>query len=427
MQPGDALELDIERPAFGGDVLARAPDGRVVFLRGAAPGDRVRATVTQARRRFLRAEVVEIVAGGPERVAPFCAHFERCGGCPWQAVAPAAQQAALADHVERLVRRLDARAEVAPLWSSPVVRGWRATARLHWADGALGYHGAGGRDLVDVDACPVLAPEAAALLVDVRALLGPYLRGRGTLRITAAPGAGSGTVTLAPEVGGGDLAGPLRRLVAESARCHGAVLRRKGRPDLRVGAPVDLLGPAAVPHPAGSFVQAHQAGNAALVAAVVEAVAGSAGGGGPVLELFAGSGNFTFALAEAGVEVVAVEADVEAVAALSAGASARGLEGRIRARAGDAAHLPDGAFSTALVDPPRAGAAEAVAALHRAGVARLVYVSCDPATFERDARALVERGWRVARARAFDLFPHTGHVELVAVLTRALTVASGDH
>ena len=362
----------MERAAFGGDVIARAPDGRVVFLRAAAPGDVVRARITQAKKRFLRAERLEVLAAGP-RAEALCPHFERCGGCPWMAVPRAVQRETLRAHV---ARALDV--EVPPIEPTAGV-GWRATARVHWRAGRLGFHAAGSSEVVDVDACPVLAPEVATLYAEVRGL---ELQGRGTLRITAAPGQ-VGTV-------------------------------RVERGQLRLGALRGAGGNVfdGVRHPAGSFVQAHRAGNATLVAAVVDALADA----GRVLELFAGSGNLSLALAARGVSVLAVEQDPQAVAALNAEAARRGLP--VEARAGDAADPPVDGHRVALVDPPRSGAATAVRALHDRGVQRIAYVSCDPATLARDARTLRDLGWTLDSARAFDLFPHTGHVEVLALLTR---------
>jgi len=371
---GEVHELTVERAAFGGDVIARAPDGRVVFLRGAAPGDRVRVRITQAKKRFLRAVRLELLAAG-EGAEPFCPYFETCGGCPWMAIPRSVQRETLRAHV---ARALDV--AVAGL-EATLGHGWRSTARVHWQDGAVGFHAYGSDAVVDVEACPVLSPEVARLYADLR---GRALRGRGTVRLTAAPGAEGGTVFV-----------------------------ERGRLRLPRGRRLDVFD--GVPHPAGSFVQAHRPGNARLVAAVVAAL----GDAERVLELYAGSGNFTFALAARGVAVTAVESDPSAVRALRDEARRRDFE--VDVRRGDAAVPPASGHRVALVDPPRAGAREAVRALHQAGVARIAYVSCNPATLARDVDWLRPRGWRVSSARAFDLFPHTGHVEVLAVLDRVET------
>jgi 23S rRNA (uracil1939-C5)-methyltransferase len=398
-------------------VLARLPDGRVAFLRGAAPGDVVEAVVTEDRPRYVRADVVRRVQAGPEAVAAFCGVFERCGGCPWQTVPPEAQRAALEAHVHRVLGRAAAAQagdppRLLPIVHAPPDRAWRSTVRLHWADGRLGFRMAGRHDLVDIDACPVVTPEVQALLTDVRAALLPGLKGEGTLRITAAPGAASGTLALEPAAPG--LAAGLEAFVTASDRCHGAVLLEPGRKARSFGDPVNRFGAARVPHPAASFVQAHQPGNARLVEAVV-----AAAGEGPVLELFAGSGNFTLPLVTAGVRVTAVESDAAAVARLRDEARFRNLSERLTAEHADAARPPRGEWPTLLLDPPRAGFRDVTAVADRIGAWRIVYVSCDPATLARDVASLVAAGWRLDEAAPFDLFPHTGHVEVLAVLGRA--------
>ena len=116
--------------------------------------------------------------------------------------------------------------------------------------------------------------------------------------------------------------------------------------------------------------------------------------------------------------MTAVEIDPAAVDALNRAAAARGLAERLRAVAGDAASMPSGRYDSVLIDPPRSGAGDAIEGLCCTEATRLLYVSCDAATLGRDVRQLVGRGWRVEHARAFDLFPHTGHVEVVATVAR---------
>jgi 23S rRNA (uracil1939-C5)-methyltransferase len=391
---------------FGGEVLAHAPDGRVVLLRGAAPGDVVEVRVTEARPRLLRAEVVRRIAAGAGAVEPFCPLVARCGGCPWQGIDPAVQIAALDEHVRRALGRAAGQGEP-PRFLPPVsgaARGWRSTVRMRWEGGRLGFREAGSHALTDVPECPVVTPEVAALLAEVRADLLPALRGAGTLRLTAAPGAASGTVALEPERPGDAPPDRVAAFVRTAKHCHGAVM-----PGRAFGDPVNRFG--GVPHPAGSFVQAHQPGNAFLVAAVVEA----AGPPGEVLELFAGSGNFTLALAAAGHRVTAVESDPAAVERLRTEAGRRGLGDRVAAIHGDAGRPPARA-PLIVLDPPRAGFRQLPAVA--SGARRVVYVSCDPATLARDVTAMVQAGWRLEEARVFDLFPHTGHAEALAVLGR---------
>lgn len=421
MQVGDRLELTIERPAFGGGVIARAPDGRVVFLRGAAPGDRVAAELIEVKKRFARGRIIDVTPG-ETRAEPFCPHVEACGGCPWMTIPIADQRAALQAHVERELRDLGPTV-FEPIATAAPTRAWRSTARLHWQDGALGYRAAGSQAVVDIDRCPVLRPPLDAMYAALRARVGPHLSGEGSVRLTADPDAPSGTLALHAQSRLSDETRQALRALLDAADSpiHGIWLDdgTASRGLGRVHAVLD-----GVKHPAQSFVQAHRDGNRALTAAVVEAVC--AGPEGPVLELFAGSGNFTFGLARAGRAVTAVEIDPAAGAALSAAAVEQGVGSRVRTLVADAGRLaadldwPHGRPTVALLDPPRAGARWAIDRLAALpGLRRVVYISCNPATLRRDARRLAGRGWRLARARAFDLFPHTGHVEALAVFERA--------
>jgi 23S rRNA (uracil1939-C5)-methyltransferase len=414
---GDRLTVTLERPAFGGDLLSRAPDGRVLLVAGGAPGDRVEVRLTVVERRWLRGRVEALVEPAADRAEPFCAWADRCGGCPWHAVPPVAQRAALAAHVERTLTRAGGPHVAEPLWAAEPGLHWRSTARLQVENDRVGYFSAGTRRLVEPDACAALSPEVEALRLHASATARRVRpRGGGTLRLTARPGAPSGTLTLFPEASarGWDawaaalLGGP----------CHGVRLRPadEGAPT-DYGRVEDALGPAEVPHPAGSFVQAHQPGAAAVLEQVLTWLAVPAGA--EVLELYAGSGHFTLALLETDRRVTAVERDPAAAARLTREVTRRGYaaSGAARIITGDAARFPTGTWQAVLVDPPRTGAREAVPALVRRPPSRLVYVSCDPATLARDVAELVAGGARLERARAFELFPHTGHVEVVALLT----------
>lgn len=421
---GEIAEVVVERPSFGGKAIARLPDGRVAFISGGAPGDRATVEITASKKRFAEARVSALLEPGADRVAPFCAAVGRCGGCPWQVIALGAQREALQAHVARLLTRVEPTVEMAPLWAEGPDRGWRATTRVHWRDREVGFYGPGSRALVPVARCPVMTPEVSALFEAVRAHMASALVGVGSIRLTADPGAASGTVALQPGPSAPSveaLAATLERFVARSVVCHGGViLGRRGRVLRQVGHPSNAFGAMGVAHPAGGFVQAHRAGNQAMVAHVVEAALEICPGGGRVLELFSGSGNFTLALAEAGCHVRAVEHDAGAVACLARVAASKGLEARVEVTDGDADRpVPRGAPVDVLVlDPPRAGARGVMGSMADSGARRVVYVSCDPATLARDLELAIEGGWRLSRARAFELFPHTGHVETVVVLDR---------
>ena len=407
---GAEVELSILRLADAGKAIAHLPDGRVVFLRGGAPGDVVRARLTRVKKRFAEGTIIEQLKAGADTVKPFCGLHAECGGCPWQRASRQTQAEALQEHVERLLARAVG-APVSLTWhATDDTLAWRSTARLHWQDRNLGYHLPNSKQVLNVPACPVLAPPLPAMLAAVRAHF--PLTGTGSIRLTAQPGAESGTVWIQPRPRATSPQRKAAKALLNADAVHGVVIDGQ-----RMGYAIDRLGPLDIPHPTGGFVQAHQPGNQLLVKAAVAAC----GAPGEVLELYAGAGNFTFALTAAGHSVTAIEIDATAARSLKDEAERR--DAPVETKAGDAAKLNEslrktGVPETALIDPPRAGAAEAVAALHEAGVKRLVYVSCDPATLARDVGWLVERGWALESAQGFDLFPHTGHVESLCVVTR---------
>ncbi|HUH05848.1 MAG TPA: TRAM domain-containing protein, partial [Kofleriaceae bacterium] len=190
----DLGELTIESLAAGGDAIARAPDGRVVFVARGAPGDRVRVRVLEAKKSFYRAEVTEVIAAGPDRVEPRCPLFlaGTCGGCQWQHVSAPAQAAAKDALVRASLRHLiEAGLEVAPLARPLPAYEWRRRTRMHWvrprnAERALvGFTAPRSQRLVDVEVCVQLEPALGGALAAVRSGLAPRLTGHGDIELLA--------------------------------------------------------------------------------------------------------------------------------------------------------------------------------------------------------------------------------------------------
>ena len=419
MRPPDhdrTLDLSIERLAFGGDAIARH-DGRVVFVPLAAPGDRVRAAVVERRRDWLRAELSEVVSPGPDRVAPRCPVFGTCGGCQWQQVSPEAQRAAKAAIVREQLARLGGirDVDVRPVRAAPDAWGYRARITLV-ADGRrLGFHRARSHRLVEVDDCAIADPVLSAHLETARTWAST-LRGAPT-RVTLAR-APDGVVLVAalpakpvpPDVSATE------RLLAASAAVRGAILVGAGTrivvgdPGLRVPVEPDL----ALEVPADAFTQVHAAANLLLVAAVLEA--SQLGPGSRILDLYCGAGNFALPLARRGASVTGIERSAIAVDAARANAARLGLTARFHCAAVEdmLGRLPPQPVDLVVLDPPRSGAPGVARVLAGRRPPRVVYVSCDPATLARDARALTATGYRLAHVQPVDLFPQTYHVETVA-------------
>lgn len=407
----ETLELHIGAVAAGGSCVARAPDGRVVFVRHTLPGERVRAVVTSATTSFLRADAIEVLEASPDRVESACPYAGpgRCGGCDWQHVSLPAQRrlkaALVAEQLQRLAG-VEPTIEVEQVPGAPDGLGWRTRVQFSVApSGRAGLRRHRSHELEPVDFCLIASP-------DVEAVGAEALRWPGA--------AGVEVIALGSQ-----------RVVSVTSRGSGTGRGRARVPEVDAGVVVDGhagRGPHGIRHAvlgrsfevaAGVFWQVHPGAAAALAQAVLDGL--DPRPGERALDLYAGAGLFAALLGERvgpSGSVLAVESDPRACAD-----AARNTDDqphvRIRTAAVDAALLARAGHPDLVVlDPPRAGAGLAVThALAGLRPRRLAYVACDPASFARDLRVLLDVGWELSSLRAFDLFPMTEHVELVAVLT----------
>lgn len=427
----ETVLLTVERVGAQGDGAA-LHDGRRVYAPRTAAGDVVRATVTRGGADADRARVEEIVSPGPgRRAAPPCPHVDRCGGCSVQHL----DDETYADWKQGVLRDALNRAGFGDAPIAPMVGarpGERRRARFALLRRGryvfAGYNERASKLLVDLTDCPVSVPALPALLPGLRTLMLSVLRdGEGC---DAAATLTAGGVDLL-------LIGPARldldARVRLAAFAEAADLARLSwRPDetgatepvaARRPAFVDFAGvPAATP--AGGFLQATAAGETALRTEILQATAGA----GKIVDLFCGAGTFSLPLAarikaEGGRKsgVAAFDGDREATAALAqAGARAQlPLTAQARDLFRDplsAAELR--AFDAAVFDPPRAGAAAQAAELARSGVPVVAAASCNPTSFVRDARTLVDGGYALTRVVPVDQFLWSAHLELVAVFEK---------
>ncbi len=454
MTATDGEWLEIDALDLEGQGVARRPDGKVVFVEGALPGERVQVQVTRRKAQWEQAVATAIARPSAQRVAPACPHFGlhagACGGCKMQHLHPAAQvavkQRVLEDQMrhlakvrpERVLRPIEG-----PAW------GYRQRARLSVRHvpkkgGVLvGFHERKSSYVADMTSCRVLAPSVGTLLVPLRALVASMDARDRLPQIEVAVGeTAGGTVTalvlrhLEP-LGERDVA----RLRA-FAREHGVQwwLQPSGPDSARRlddgGAELAYALPefgVVMPFRPTDFTQVNHAVNRVLVQRALRLL--DPRPDERVIDWFCGLGNFTLPLATRSREVLGVEGSAALLERAGTNAVRNGLAARTRFEARnlfeiDAAALA--AFGTAerwLVDPPREGAFALVKALVElqaqppAGWApprRIVYVSCNPATLARDAGLLVHQGgWRPSAAGVVNMFPHTAHVESIAVFDRA--------
>jgi len=424
--PGDALFLVIDRLAAGGDGVGRI-GAKVVFVPRTAPGDELEVEVCEERRTWCRARVLRIVKPGPDRAVPSCAHFGSCGGCDWQHLTYPAQLAAKRSVVEDALRRighLDP-TTVAPTIPSPLELGYRHRARLHISlrDGAaaFGFFRTGTHAVVPLESCPVLHPALNGILGGLaetgrrhprafalcnEARIDTGWEGAAVRLLLRGGRGGTGTIPAAAGLALRDAAAArgLRLLLDDSS-----------------GEPLVLgPGPEALVTTGEAFTQINLRQNQTLVDLAVALAAPVPGE--EILDLCCGLGNLALPAATRGGRVTGVDLDGQAI--VQARENARRL-GRaatfVRDDAAAAVLALAGAgrrFPLVLLNPPRAGAREAVAAIPALSPSRIVVVSCDPATLARDAAALAAAGYILEATRPVDLFPQTAHVETVALFRR---------
>ncbi|MGE0723410.1 MAG: class I SAM-dependent RNA methyltransferase [Alphaproteobacteria bacterium] len=425
MTPEAEREVEIATLGAGGDGIAEA-DGERLYVPLSVPGDRLVVRLEAARGDGRRARIVRRIADGPARRDAPCGHFGDCGGCALQHLSTGVY----ADWkrgrvVECLAQRgLDPGVVGPPVAAPPGDRRrLRVTAERVGGRLVIGLNARESHRIVAIAECPVAAPPLVQVLPLLRAGLASLwpARAKGTIALTLTE---TGIDML--------LAVPIRLDAPARARLA-AIADAADLARLSVAAGEDdapepiavrrtpriTFGDVAVAPPPGSFLQAGAAAEGALVEAVRAAIPDRA----RIADLFAGCGTFTFPLARHARRLVAVDRDGPAIDALDAAARAAGLGGRLAVQRRDLDRRPLAgaelaAFDVVLLDPPRAGAAAQARALAMAAMATVVYVSCNPATFARDARTLVDGGLALDGVVPVDQFLWSTHVELVAVFRR---------
>ncbi len=407
-------QLTISRLGHQGDGVADGP----IYAPRTLPGEIVSGVIDGAQLTDIRIE-----SPSPQRVQAPCRHYKSCGGCQLQH----ASDGFLAEWKQDIVRTALAaqglEAPLRPIHTSPPHSRRRATlaARRTKKGATVGFHGRASDVITEIPDCHLLDPALLAALPMVESLARAGASRKTPLAVTLTASE-TGLDVLVRE--GKPLDGPLRITLAGIVESHdlarltwGDELIAMARP------PVQRFGTAQVVPPPGAFLQATPDGEAALRAAVSEITTGAT----RIVDLFAGCGTFALPLA-AEATVLAVEGDTAMLTALDAGwRKAEGLK-PVTTETRDLFRrplLPDelnpfGApYEAAVIDPPRAGAEAQIAELARARTPVIAYVSCNPVTFARDARGLVDAGYRLDWVQVVDQFRWSSHTELAACLTHA--------
>ncbi|GAB1378055.1 class I SAM-dependent RNA methyltransferase [Pararhodobacter aggregans] len=380
----------------------------------ALPGEEVRGEAVDGRIAQPK-----ILTPSADRVAAPCRHYKACGGCALQHASDAFVQEWKTGVVRQALAGQGLEAPFRDTLTSPAGTRRRATlAGRRLKSGALvGFHGRASDTVTAIPGCTLLDPALVAVIPALEALVTEGGSRKGEVRLTVTRYAEGVEVSVEE---GKPLDRALRLALPQIAGAHRlARLVWNGEVLLQEAPPSLLMGRARVSPPPGAFLQATPQGEAALKAAVIEAL----GGAKQVVDLFAGCGTFALPLAET-AEVHAVEGAAPMLAALDLGwRNATGLK-RVTTEARDLFRrplMPDELkrFDAAVIDPPRAGAEAQVAELAQAAVPVIAHVSCNPVTFARDARVLVGAGYRLDWVQVVDQFRWSAHVELVARFSRA--------
>lgn len=382
-------------------------------------GERVLARGSGERR-----DLVEVLEASAERQAPPCPHFGACGGCALQHWRHAPYLDWKVERLRGTLARQRLEADILPPFAARP--GTRRRLALHARSGGrdaarLGYKARRSWDLVDVAVCPIADPALQAAIPAMKRLARPLFehpKSAPTLHVTLTATGIDIDVTGVERRSGGLSADARMRIAEYAAEADFARVTLDGEAAYMARGPQVRVGPATVTLPAGGFLQAVEAAEAAMADFAAEASAGAE----RIADLYCGVGAFTFRLARI-APVLAADSAAGAIRALTAAlATAPGLKG-VSAEARDLARRPVLAeelrkVDVVVFDPPRAGAVEQTAELARSGVARVVGVSCNAGTFARDARVLVDAGFRLERVLPVDQFLWSPHMELVGVFSR---------
>jgi 23S rRNA (uracil1939-C5)-methyltransferase len=413
----DVVErLAIDHVGHRGEGVAFA-DGEAVYVPYTLGGETVEVAPTAGhpdRRRLLAIE-----HASPERVAPFCPHFGVCGGCATQHWEIERYRAWKHQLVVETLKQAKLACEVSPLIDAHGLGRRRITlhARMGTHDVLkVGFTAANSHDVIPVDRCPILDPGLNGALDAAWALAEPLISTAKPLdiQITATDGGLDVDVR-----GSGPLASAMITTLSRICEQHRlARLTRHGELVLMRSPPVISIGTAQVTLPPGSFLQATVAGEETLAALVAEAC----GRAKNIADLFCGVGPFALRLA-AKARIAAFDSDAGAVTALQKAATATSGLKPVKAETRDLFRRPLVAqelrdFDAVVFDPPRQGAQAQALQLAASKIGTVIAVSCNIATFARDARILVDGGFRLEKVTPVDQFRYTPHVELVARLTR---------
>ncbi|WP_127957343.1 23S rRNA (uracil(1939)-C(5))-methyltransferase RlmD [Serratia microhaemolytica] len=403
--------------------------GKTLFVSGVLPGEQAEVQLTENRRQFAKAKRVRLINHSPQRRQPRCPHFATCGGCQQQHASIELQQQSKLAALNRLLLNQTAQLPPTEAVISGPAYGYRRRARLalQWQNKQqrllIGFRQAESAQLVPLQQCPVLVPELTQLLVPLQQCLASLTAAKrlGHVELVQAD---NGTMLVLRHLDA--LQSVDRQTLLRFAAQHALTLYLAGDSEqlelLHGEPPYYLLDGMRLAFGPRDFIQVNSTVNQQMVAQALEWLAITASD--RVLDLFCGMGNFSLPLAKRAKEVVAVEGVATLVAKGQYNAQYHSLSNLSFFHANleeDLSQQPwaTQGFDKVLLDPARAGAAGVMPHIVKLAPQRVVYVSCHPATLARDSSVLLAAGYRLAGVRMLDMFPHTGHLESMALFTHA--------
>ena len=417
--------LDLDRLAYGGAALGRSSDGRAVFVPFGLPGERVRVRPVEGKRGFIRAELLEVLAASPQRIAPKCRHFETCGGCHYQHMPYEAQLSAKAEVLRDQLQRIGKIADppAGSMVACPQPWNYRNHVQFHLTeDGRLGYVRAGvganekdpsGKDVLPVSECHLPEAQLGALWPQLS-----FEPGTTVERVSLRAGVDDLLLVLESQ----QLEPPEMELEAGISVVHlvgGDALVMAGEDHLHMQVLDQSFRVSAA-----SFFQV----NTPMAGRMVEHLLGVLPlPVGTLLDVYCGVGLFSAFLAPRCERLIAIESSESACEDYGANLDAfdhvelyQGTAGVVVPALAEQVGKSTHGQTTVLVDPPRAGLdRRSVDGIVNLRPGTIAYVSCDPATLARDAARLVAGGYRLTQVTPFDLFPQTYHIESISLFELA--------
>jgi 23S rRNA (uracil1939-C5)-methyltransferase len=420
------LELDIDRLSYGPYGVGRM-DGKAIMVPRSAPGDRVVARIIESKERYSIGEIVKLITPSPLRQTPPCPYAGDCGGCTWQHIGYPeqlkAKQQSVADALRR-IGKLD-NFDLKPIIASPSAEHYRRRIRLQVsAVKRLGFYSSASHHVVEIDNCQIAAHPLNHVIAALRSWLDQLATTVEHIEVSSGDEPGQTVVTVAANapLSSSDEA-LCAKLVDPANSIHGAIVHgndwRKtwGDPSITVTLDDQLT----LKLDADTFTQVNAEANRLMLIQLLNA--GAFDKQDRVLELYAGAGNFTLPIAKRVGGITAVEGFRNAVTS----GKLNGQRNAIDNIHWTCAPVPRAVsqlkkqrvkFTKIVLDPPRTGAKGIESDIAALGAAMILYVSCNPTTLARDLAALSQHGYKLLFVQPIDFFPHTFHVESLAVMIR---------